>query len=185
MSKAAPYRISLVVLVVIGGTCSAREEVGVWMKYEKLFESGASCENPLYEVQEFVISCTAWSGALKSAEDEWLIYLKHRVTDGHNVIQFVTTQWRGSDADRLGQAAFEGCGQLHINPDFYKRLDQFISVSRTDDLDTVVAYAPVLRLFNTFGDKYRGRRFNPVTDEDSKATVIRQDGLIEVTSSRP
>ena len=71
----------------------------------------------------FFTACTAWNGALKSTEDEWLGYLTHRAEHGYNVIQFVTTQWRGCDKDAEGQVAFEGSGRIRINPDFYKRLD--------------------------------------------------------------
>jgi len=71
----------------------------------------------------FFTACTAWNGALKSTDQEWPKYLNHRVEHGYNVIQFVTTQWRGCDKDVEGQVAFEGSGRIRINPDFYKRLD--------------------------------------------------------------
>ncbi len=48
----------------------------------------------------FFTACTAWNGALKSTEEEWGKYLKQRVENNYNVIQFVTTQWRGG---RKGQ----------------------------------------------------------------------------------
>ncbi len=200
----------------LGQLCPAQEQVRVWTKYEKAFESDKSYENPLYEVKEFAVrftsptrrvrkvsgfwdggrdwkvrfcpdeqgtwtfrtscsdekneglhgiegsfeciagdsdldiytkggiirpkgcyhlahadgtpffftACTAWNGALKSTEDEWRRYLKHRVDYGYNVIQFVTTQWRGCDKDAEGQVAFEGCGRIRINPRFYQRLDR-------------------------------------------------------------
>lgn len=71
----------------------------------------------------FFTACTAWNGALKSTEQEWVHYLKHRAEHGYNVIQFVTTSWRGCDKDAEGQVAFEGSGRIRVNPDFYKRLD--------------------------------------------------------------
>jgi hypothetical protein len=72
----------------------------------------------------FFTACTAWNGALKSTEDAWTQYLSHRFAHGYNVIQFVTTQWRGGDKDAEGQVAFEGCGRIRINPAFYQRLDR-------------------------------------------------------------
>lgn len=210
-------RVSCMILlaVICGQTCLAQDQVGVWAKYEKQFESGKSYENSLYDVKEFAAkftsptgrvkkingfwdggrdwkvrfcpdekgtwtfetvcsdaqnkglhgvkgsfecvanesrldihtkggiirpkgcyylthadgtpfffaACTAWNGALKSTEGEWVHYLKHRAGHGYNVIQFVTTQWRGCDKDAEGQVAFEGSGKIRINPDFYKRLD--------------------------------------------------------------
>ena len=71
----------------------------------------------------FWTGCTAWNGALKSTEQEWDTYLADRVRNGYNVIQFVTTQWRGGDKNSLGQVAFEGSGKISINPDFFRHLD--------------------------------------------------------------
>ena len=205
----------LLVTTICGSTCLAQDRVGVWMKYEKQFESGKAYENPLYDVKEFAArftspsgrvkkihgfwnggrdwrvrfcpdekgtwtfetscsdaqnkglhgvkgsfecvaneskldiytkggivrpkgcyylthadgtpffftACTAWNGALKSTDEEWPRYLRHRVEHGYNVIQFVTTQWRGGDKDAEGRVAFEGSGKIRINTDFYKRLD--------------------------------------------------------------
>ncbi len=76
----------------------------------------------------FWTACTAWNGALKSTEEEWTTYLQHRAEHGYNVIQFVTTQWRGCDKDAEGQVAFEGCGRIRVNPDFYQRLDRKVDL---------------------------------------------------------
>jgi hypothetical protein len=206
----------LLAALVCGRTCPAQDQVGLWTRYETLFESGKAYENPLYDVKQFAAefvsptgrvksingfwdggrawkvrfcpdekglwtfettcsdtqnaglhgvkgsfecvanesrldiytkggiirpkgcyylthadgtpfffaACTAWNGALKSTDEEWGHYLKHRVEHGYNVIQFVTTQWRGCDKDAEGQVAFEGSGRIRVNPDFYKRLDR-------------------------------------------------------------
>ncbi|KAA5541590.1 apiosidase-like domain-containing protein [Adhaeribacter rhizoryzae] len=71
----------------------------------------------------FWTGCTAWNGTLKSTETEWDTYLTHRAQNGYNVIQFVTTQWRGGDKNSLGQVAFEGSGKIKINPAFFQHLD--------------------------------------------------------------
>ncbi|GEO05713.1 hypothetical protein AAE02nite_33770 [Adhaeribacter aerolatus] len=71
----------------------------------------------------FWAACTAWNGTLKSTEQEWDTYLSHRAQNGYNVIQFVTTQWRGGDKNSLGQVAFEGSGKIKLNPAFFRHLD--------------------------------------------------------------
>jgi hypothetical protein len=71
----------------------------------------------------FWTACTAWNGALKSTDAEWHKYLKHRVDNQYNVIQFVTTQWRGADQNSLGQVAYEGSGKISINPEFFQHMD--------------------------------------------------------------
>ncbi len=72
----------------------------------------------------FYTACTAWNGALKSTDAEWGAYLKDRVANHYNVIQFVTTQWRGGSRNSLGQVAFTGSGRISLNPDFFKLLDK-------------------------------------------------------------
>lgn len=74
----------------------------------------------------FWVACTAWNGTLKSSEEEWTHYLNDRVANNYNVIQFVTTQWRGGDKNSLGQVAFEGSGMITLNPEFFQHLDQKI-----------------------------------------------------------
>ena len=72
----------------------------------------------------FYTACTAWNGALKSTDAEWDTYLKDRVANHYNVIQFVTTQWRGGSKNSQGQVAFTGSGRISLNPDFFKLLDK-------------------------------------------------------------
>jgi hypothetical protein len=74
----------------------------------------------------FWLACTAWNGALKSTDSEWDKYLKQRVDNGYSVIQFVTTQWRGGDKSSEGLIAFEGCGRISINPEFFRLIDRKI-----------------------------------------------------------
>lgn len=72
----------------------------------------------------FFTACTAWNGALKSTDEEWDRYLKQRSANNYNVIQFVTTQWRGGEKDSRGEVAFTGSGRISLNVDFFQRLDQ-------------------------------------------------------------
>lgn len=72
----------------------------------------------------FFVGCTAWNGALKSTEQEWDKYLSQRKENHYNVIQFVTTQWRGCEKDKMGEVAFTGSGRITLNPAFFQRLDK-------------------------------------------------------------
>lgn len=74
----------------------------------------------------FWVACTAWNGALKSTDEEWETYLIHRRDHNYNLIQLVTTQWRGCDVSSDGLAASEGSGEITIHPEFFKRIDQKI-----------------------------------------------------------
>ena len=218
MKKPSLYLIQIFVIALLSNIAPAKDKVGIWMKYEKEFKSATAYENPLYDVEEFIVhfssptgrtkningfwdgarswkvrfcpdekgiwtfktecsdrrnselhnttgsfecvqndskldiytkgnivrpkgsyyltyadgtpffwtACTAWNGALRSTEKEWPIYLKNRVENGYNVIQFVTTQWRGCAANRLGQVAFEYSGRIKINTEFFTHLDHKI-----------------------------------------------------------
>lgn len=74
----------------------------------------------------FWMACTAWNGALKSTDEEWQYYLNHRLKNNYNVIQLVTTEWRGCDKNAEGLTAIEGTGYIRINPEFFRRIDQRI-----------------------------------------------------------
>ncbi|MGW8180697.1 MAG: apiosidase-like domain-containing protein, partial [bacterium] len=97
---------------------------------------------------------TAWNGALKSTDDEWRFYLQDRFEKGFNVIQFVTTQWRGGDADRNGEIAFTGSGRIRINPEFFRRLDAKVDLINEYGLIA----APVLLWTLQWG---QGRHLSP------------------------
>lgn len=102
----------------------------------------------------FWTACTAWNGALRSTEEEWPIYLKDRIENGYNVIQFVTTQWRGCATNSLKQVAFEGCGRIKLNVDFFKQLDH--KVDQINEYGLVAA--PVLLWALPFA---KGRELSP------------------------
>jgi len=74
----------------------------------------------------FWLGCTAWNGALKSTDEEWQHYLNQRKANHYNVIQLVTTEWRGCDKNAEGLTAIEGGGYIRVHPDFFKRIDQRI-----------------------------------------------------------
>ena len=88
----------------------------------------------------FWMACTAWNGGLKATDEDWMHYLEHRRDHHYNVIQFVTTQWRGGDGNRAGGVAFEGSGRIEINPGFFQKLDK-----RVDQINAMgLVAAPVL-----------------------------------------
>ncbi|GAA4441148.1 DUF4038 domain-containing protein [Pontibacter saemangeumensis] len=102
----------------------------------------------------FYTACTAWNGPLKSTEEEWSTYLQHRVKNNYNVVQFVTTQWRGADQNSLGQVAYAGNGKISINPEFFQHLD-----GKVDEINKYgLVAAPVLLWALPFAD---GRELNP------------------------
>ncbi len=82
----------------------------------------------------FWLACTAWNGALKSTGEEWEYYLNHRVKNNYNVIQLVTTEWRGCDKNAEGLTAIEGTGHIQINPEFFKRMDRKIDEANAKGL---------------------------------------------------
>ena len=85
----------------------------------------------------FWLGCTAWNGALKSTPEEWDTYLKQRKANHYNVIQLVTTQWRGCESNEEGLVPFEGAGRITINPDFFKRMDA--RIDRVNDYGLVAS----------------------------------------------
>lgn len=85
----------------------------------------------------FYMACTAWNGALKSTKDEWDQYLKQRIENNYNVIQLVTTQWRGCDKSSEGLVAFEGSGKIRVNPEFFRLIDE--RIDRVNELGLVAA----------------------------------------------
>ncbi|MBG0859587.1 MAG: DUF4038 domain-containing protein, partial [Bacteroidales bacterium] len=85
----------------------------------------------------FWLACTAWNGALKSTDEEWDIYLQHRLKNNYSVIQFVTTQWRGCDKSTEGLVAFEGSGRIRINPEFFRLIDR--KIDRINEFGLVAA----------------------------------------------
>ncbi len=82
----------------------------------------------------FWLACTAWNGALKSTDEEWDFYLNQRKENNYNVIQLVTTEWRGCDKNAEGLTAIEGAGYIRIHPDFFKRIDKKIDEANAKGL---------------------------------------------------
>lgn len=114
----------------------------------------------------FFTACTAWNGALKSTKEEWEQYLSHRSKNNYNVIQFVTTQWRGGSQDQYGDVAYTGSGKIDINTEFFKRLDE--KVDRINAHGLVAA--PVLLWALPVGP---GRELSPgYTLPDAEAILL-------------
>jgi len=82
----------------------------------------------------FWLACTAWNGALKSTDEEWEYYLSQRIENQYNVIQLVTTEWRGCDKSAEGLTAIEGKEKIRIHPEFFKRIDQKIDEANAKGL---------------------------------------------------
>ncbi|MCK3686017.1 DUF4038 domain-containing protein [Maribellus sp. YY47] len=82
----------------------------------------------------FWLACTAWNGALKSSDEEWEYYLNQRKQNQYNVIQLVTTEWRGCDKNAEGLTAIEGKEKIRIHPEFFKRIDQKIDEANAKGL---------------------------------------------------
>jgi hypothetical protein len=68
-----------------------------------------------------------------------------------------------------------------------KTYNHFISVSRTDDGTTIVAYLPQampLKLYNLHQEAFEGEWFNPVTSQRSKAKVIYEKGFLKISPEK-
>lgn len=102
----------------------------------------------------FWLACTAWNGALKSSNEEWEYYLNQRKANNYNVIQLVTTEWRGCDKNAEGLTAIDGAGYIHIHPDFFKRIDRKIDEVNAKGL----VASPVILWALPFGE---GRELSP------------------------
>lgn len=102
----------------------------------------------------FWLACTAWNGALKSTDEEWEHYLNQRKANHYNVIQLVTTEWRGCDKNAEGLTAIEGTGYIRIHPDFFKRIDQKIDEANAKGF----VVSPVVLWALPFGE---GRHLSP------------------------
>ena len=102
----------------------------------------------------FWLACTAWNGALKSTDEEWKTYLEHRKKNNYNVIQLVTTEWRGADKNAEGLTAIEGTGYIRIHPEFFKRIDK-----RIDEANAMgIVVSPVVLWALPSGE---GRQLSP------------------------
>jgi hypothetical protein len=72
----------------------------------------------------FWLADTCWNGPLRSTEVEWDHYVRERLRQKFNAVQWVTTQWLSSpEGDINGDVAFTGSERLAVNPTFFQRLD--------------------------------------------------------------
>lgn len=73
----------------------------------------------------FWLGDTAWNGVLRSTEEDWDRYLDARDALGFNVIQFVSTQWRGGERCLGGPLPFEFReGHLTVDDAYFRRMDE-------------------------------------------------------------
>lgn len=66
-----------------------------------------------------------------------------------------------------------------------KTYSHFISVARTDDYDSVIAYLPAqqtMKLSNPLNVRYRGRWFDPVKNEYRTAEIVHSQNALNATS---
>ncbi len=64
-------------------------------------------------------------------------------------------------------------------------LNHFISVAKTDDHGSIIAYLPVqqtIKLSNPRNLRYRGRWFDPIENEYSQADIVHRQNMLEATS---
>lgn len=76
---------------------------------------------------------TCWNGPLQSTAEEWEDYLRVRISQQFNAVQFVAMQFITAPyGDRNGQPAFYGTEHVSINANFFRRMD-----ARIDALNRV------------------------------------------------
>lgn len=102
----------------------------------------------------FFTACTAWNGGLKSTDEEWPTYLRHRKDHHYNAIQLVLTQWRGADQNTQGEVAYEGQGRIKVNPSFFQHMDE--KMDQINELGLVAAPVVLWAL-----QKSAGRELSP------------------------
>lgn len=72
----------------------------------------------------FWMGDTAWSGPMRSTDDEWQLYLRERSRQKFTAVQWVATPYRASpEGDAEQQPAFSGTQRIAVNPRFFQRLD--------------------------------------------------------------
>jgi hypothetical protein len=118
----------------------------------------------------FWMGCTAWNGAMKSTKSDWDFYLEDRRNKKYNVIQFVTTQWRGGDSNRDGDIAFTGSGRIEVNPVFFKKLDE--RVDRINEYGLVASPVLLWALPSVTGRELSPGYYLPVDEAAKLASYI-------------
>lgn len=88
----------------------------------------------------FWLGDTAWNGALKATEEEWIRYLDARASQGFNVIQFVLNAWRGADQPRHGRIYDVVDGRVVENESALATMDAYIQAM----VDRGIVPAPVM-----------------------------------------
>lgn len=118
----------------------------------------------------FWMACTAWNGAMKSTHPDWDHYLNYRKDHHYNVIQFVTTQWRGGDSNLDGDVAFTGAGRIEVNPLFFQKLDE--RVDRINEFGLVASPVLLWALPSVTGRQLSPGYYLPVDEAAMLASYI-------------
>lgn len=80
---------------------------------------------------------------------------------------------------------YRPCPELLLEQPGDKTFNHFISVAKTDNHDSFIAYVPVrqtIRLSNPLNLRYRGRWFDPIENEYSAAEIAHGQNTLEATS---
>lgn len=185
----------LLAAVICGSTCLAQDRVGVWMKYEKPFESGKTYENPLYDVKEFAARFTSPSGRVKKIHGFWDGGRDWKVRFCPDEKGTWTFETSCSDAQNKGLHGVKGSFEYIANE---SKLDIYVKggivrpkgcyyLTQADECGTIVAYVPVrltVKLYNPPGHEYVGQWFSSVANDIIDATLTHRDGIIEATPPR-
>lgn len=123
----------------------------------------------------FWLGDTAWNGALKASEADWIRYLDVRASQGFNVIQFVLNAWRGADQPLHGRIYDVVDGRVVENESALTQMDAYIQAI----VDRGMVPAPVMfwtnnnEPYHQAEDWMQGGAVNPYFDEASMVEMGR------------
>ena len=126
----------------------------------------------------FWLACTAWNGALRLTDTEWDQYLRQRVENNYTAVQFVTTQWRGCEKSSEGLVAFEGCGRIRVNPDFFKLIDRKIDRVNEFGLVAVWWFNPVKKEYSDGYGSDDGKILSISSPSDHDMLLILEEQVV-------
>ena len=88
----------------------------------------------------FWLGDTCWAGPMQAADEEWEDYLRVRVRQHFNTVQFMgTPSLAAPSGDRDGEMAFSGSERVAVNAAFFQRIDRRIDAMNRAGLLAVPA----------------------------------------------